>query len=235
MRLGLVVTMLDEVRSVCSTFDRVGEYFDAIEIVQSGEDSFPDVEERVLAHDGASYIRFPNLDQRSATEKEGPGERFDIGAISQARNFSHGFNHIRPAELDFIVGIHGDTAIDGIYGIRRICRQIMERGADIGVSRAMGQNFHAATLTREEMADPDHPMGGRIQDETVKDFMPQFFIAKTWLATRLSCITVTNPWCMEQCIGDSIGDAVQFVFCETAYGFNEGIRYHVPSPLGWKH
>jgi hypothetical protein len=85
------------------------------------------------------------------------------------------------------------------------------------------------------MADANHPKGGRIQDASNKDFMPQFFIVSWGMVERLSNIEVTNPWCFEQCLGDAIGDAKQYVFSDTAYGFNDGVRYNVPSPKGWKH
>jgi len=232
--------MLDEECSVLVTLTRVGALFQVIEIVQSGLQPYPAVAEKAANHPACSYVQLPNFDDRSEEEKKRPGERFDVGARSQARNFSEGFRRIQErinagAEIDYAVGIHGDTCILHLDGVTEIIRHMKHEGADIGVSRAMGQRFHAATLTREQMADPQHPKEGRLQDHTVKDFMPQFFVAKVNLVPRLGRIKVTNPWCMEQCMGDAIGGAGQFVFSTTAYGYSNGIVYHVPSPLGWKH
>ena len=240
MRLALAVTMLDEMECVQLTLAKVGKKFAHIEIVQSGEPLHLEIEQSILAHKSANYVCLPDLDTRSDEEKAGKGERFDVGARAQSRNYSAAFGAIGAVmrggkKIDYVVGTHGDTAIVHMYGIEWIIDKMKKAKADIGVSRAMGQDLHAATLTREQMADPDHPKGGRLQDATNKDFMPQFFVAKSTLVERLSCIEVTNSWCMEQCIGDAIGDAVEFVFSKTAYGFADGIIYHIPSPRGWKH
>jgi len=240
MKLALAVTMLDEVNSVLLTLSRVGKKFATIHVVQSGEEPNPQIEKALQDHKDGHYTCLPDLDTRTEDEKQGKGERFDIGARAQSRNFSAAFSGIARTmaggkKIDYAVGIHGDTALLHMYGIEFIIGKIKKAKCDIGVSRAMGQSLHAASLTREEMADPDHPKGGRLQDHTNKDFMPQFFVAKSSIVERLACITVTNPWCMEQCVGDAIGDADEFVFSHTAYGFADGVIYHMPSPRGWKH
>jgi len=239
MNLALAVTMLDELHSMFVTLHKVGDEFASIDIVQSGEAPFHGLQDEVDRHETWTYTKFPDLDTRTEAEKQGPGERYDIGARAQSRNYSHAFgliwrrvNHYR-LRVDYAIGIHGDTVIQHLDGVRQI---IADMGnADIAVSRAMGQRFHRASLSREQMADPNHPKEGRLQDDSVKDFMPQFFIARTNLLEQLSQIEVTNRWCMEQCIGDAIGEAKQYVFSQTAYGFNNGIIYHWPSPKGWKH
>jgi len=239
-RWALVVTMLDEVQSVLLTLQRVGKEFACIRVVQSGEEPYAEVEAALSGHRDARYFCLPDLDTRTDEEKQGKGERFDIGARAQSRNYSHGFQSVEEAmaggcKVSYLVGIHGDTATIHRFGIEWIIQKMSLHTANVGVSRAMGQSLHAASLTREQMTDPDHPKGGRIQDDTNKDFMPQFFVAKSSMCGRLAHIDVTNPWCMEQCMGDAIGDANMFVFSKTAYGFADGIVYHCLSPKGWKH
>ncbi len=236
-RLALCVTMYDESENMIDNFRRLGNRFNRMAVVQSQIDTFPDLEPLLLMHPCAIYIRFPNLDQRTPEQKANNTERFDIGARSMARNYSAAFRWLTETSasdpVDYAVAITGDTKILHLYGIEQIIEEI--GNAEIACSRAMGQNFHQAGWTREEMNDPNHPKGGRLQDESNKDFMPQFFIAKRSLFPALADIQVTNPWCFEQCLGDAIGVAKQYVFSQTAYGFADGIIYHTPSPEGWKH
>lgn len=236
MNFALAVSMFDEVDSMLHNLRVMGKYFHCVEVVQSNVEPYKEIEAAMygLTTPHKHYTLFPNLDNRK-TKK---GERFDIGARSMSRNFSRACENVQKhiengVEIDFVIGITGDTQFAHMCGVQKIIDSMGT--ADISVSRAMGQNFHRADLTREQMADPDFPKEGRYQDGTVKDFMPQFWIAKSSLMDRLSKIEVTNLWCFEQCIGDAIGDAEQYVFSETAYGFTDGIIYHVPSPAGWKH
>ena len=237
MKLGLAVTMLDEDHNVAQTLQKVGEEFTAIAVAQSGGEE-SELTEILSKHQCATHICLPDLDTRSEEDQAGDGERFDIGARAQSRNYSAAFEWLvdNCGDLDFAVGIHGDTAIIHTHGIHWVVEKMNASKAGIGVSRAMGQSLHSAELTREQMADPDHPKGGRMQDESNMDFMPQFFVATGNTHPFLAQIKVTNPWCMEQCIGDAIkGHVGQFVFAQNAYDFSDGIFYHTPSPKGWKH
>ena len=240
MRLALVASMFDEEDSMIWNVLCSGHHSIQMEIVQSQLTPYPDLAATISAHPCAHYHLFENLDKRPAGEVGSKGERFDIGSRSMARNFSAGCAALKHSmlwgqKLDYIVGITGDTLLLHFGGVREIIAGIEEHGIDIGVSRAMGQNFHWAGWTREQMADPHHPKEGRRQDETNGDFMPQFWIARAWLIDRLSQIIVTNPWCFEQCISDAVGNAKRGVFSTTAYGYRNGILYHHPSPAGWKH
>lgn len=234
-KLALVVSMFDEVASMTHTLQRMGHRFQRIEVVQSQETPYSVLQEALTAHGAGIYTLLPNLDTRTSEQRAANAERFDIGARSMARNFSAGFAHLLPyqQDLEYVVGITGDTLLLHPYGLWDIIKNM--EGADIGVSRAIGQNFHRATLTPEQMADKNDPKGGRLQDDTLKDFMPQLFIARTALIPRLVEIAVTNPWCFEQCLGDAIGDATEYVFSDTAYGFSDGVIYHVPSATNWRH
>lgn len=229
MNLGLVVSMYDEEQCVARNLAK--HKFAQVAIVQSRLEPYPSIQAqiRTVGH----YIRFPNLDTRTDEEKAANAERFDVGARSMSRNFAAGFGKM--GGLDYVVAITGDTLFLHLYGIQWIIGTMEKRGAQIGCSRAMGQNLHAAHWTREQMADKSLRKEGRLQDDSVKDFMPQLWIARGDMIERLQHIEVTNPWCMEQCLGDAIGDASQFVFSETAYGFSDGVIYHTPSPEGWQH
>ena len=230
--IALAVSMYDEVDCMVKNLDKWGSAFSHIQLVQSGVDPYDCISERLSQHRQGIYTRFPNLDARE--NQDAKAERLDIGARSMARNFSCGFRGIAQDDgITYVIGITGDTELVHLDGIRRVIARMGDSG--IAVSRAMGQNFHASHWTEEQMLDPNHKGEGRLQDYSNGDFMPQLFIAKAEIAGRLSKIKVTNRWCFEQCLGDSVLGTKKYVFSPTAYGFNDGIKYHHPSPKGWKH
>lgn len=230
--IALAVSMYDEVECMVKNLDRWGSAFSHIELVQSGVDPYPAIEERLRSHPKGIYTRFPNLDTRK--NQDAKAERLDVGARSMARNFSCGFKGIsQNNNISYAVGITGDTEFVHLDGINRIIGRMGD--SDIAVSRAMGQNFHASHWTEKDMLNPNHRCEGRFQDQSNGDFMPQLFIAKAEIVSKLSNVEVTNRWCFEQCLGDSVLGTKKYVFSPTAYGFNDGIRYHHPSPKGWSH
>lgn len=234
--LALAVTMFDEAENMVFNVRHLGARFLRIEVVQSQEVPYPALAEALEEHPCSHYLLLSNLDQRTPEQRAANTERFDIGARSMARNYSAAFAVLLKAweeKIDYAIGITGDTKLLHLYGVEQIIEEMGDN--EIAVSRAIGQNFHKAAWTRKEMNDPNCPKGGRLQDESVKDFMPQFFIVRASLFPALAKIQVTNPWCFEQCLGDAIGRATQYVFSRTAYGFADGIIYHTPSPDGWKH
>ena len=239
MNLALVCSMFDEMDCMLWNVGVSGHHFSQIVVAQSNLVPYEELSQ-ALSTPGCHYLLFENLDKRPPGEIGSKGERFDIGARSMARNFSACCQQLQQTRLwgkeaDYVIGITGDTMILHFGGIRGIIGEMEGMGIDIAVSRAIGQEFHKASWSRDEMADPNHPKGGRPQDGTTADFMPQFWIAKAWLIDRLANIKVTNPWCFEQCISDAVGTSKREMFSATAYGFNNGIIYHRPSPSGWKH
>lgn len=237
-RLALAVSMYDEHSTMIYNMQQVGDEFTQIAVVQSDLAPHPGLEPMLKKHRCASYILNPNLYPK---EGEGSkGERYDFGTRSIVRNFNDAFRKVRDqikagAEVDYVVGTYGDTMFFHLDGVRNLIAGIEQKGADIAVSRAMGQIFHRAELTWQEMADPDHPKGGRLQDESNGDFMPHLFIFRVGLLDRFCNIQITNRWCTEQILSDTAGDASRLVFSDTAYGHTDGWKYNTPSPTNWKH
>lgn len=230
-RLALVVCMYDEHDTVLANLERVGSQFAHVVIAQSDEEPEPRLAQALEAHPSGHYLRFPNLYPPSGSAS---GERFDYGTRSILRNLSACFTTLRDlSPVDYVVACYGDTGIDHLEGIQRLILDM--DGCDLAVSRAIGQMFHSADLTWEQMADKEHPKGGRYQDESLGDFMPHLWILRGSAIPRFSDIPMTNRWCTEQCLSDAAGDLRRYVFSTQAYAFNDGIRYNVPSPGNWKH
>lgn len=238
MKLGLIVSMFDEYVCMCHNMRNCGKDLTRVVISQSDIDPFPNLQEWVNTHPDAHYNLFPNFDTRTPEQKEASTQRFDFGTKGQARNFSTGFKMMQGADVDYVIAILGDTLFLHLYGVGEIIKA-MGSDTQVACSRALGQNFNRADCTMEEMSDPANADGslseGRFQDETVKDFMPHFWIVRKDMIERMSDIQITNRWCFEQCLGDAIGDAVQYVFSNQAYAFADGVIYNTPSKSGWVH
>lgn len=229
--LALAVSMYDEHVNMGENLARVGSQCSHVVVAQSDLTPEPSMVAALAQHPSGHYMQFPNL---YPPEGSATGERFDYGTCSVLRNFGAAFTRLHElGPVDYIIGMYGDTALYHLEGIRQL---LVDMGdADLAVSRAMGQAFHRADLTWDEMADPSHPKGGRVQDESNGDFMPHLFILRGKHVSRFCEIPMTNRWCAEQCFSDAAGDLTRYVFSTTAYGFNDGIGYNLPSPGNWKH
>lgn len=214
--------MYNEERPVFMTLRKVGRYFERIALVQSQLIPY-EIFEKGKSVLPIEYILFPNLDTRTDEQKNTNSERFDFLNRSMARNFSAAFQHLEQFDLDYVVAITGDTCILYMDGILDLIDKMGD--APVACSRAIGQQFHASHWTREQMADPNCPKEGRLQDSSNKDFMPQFWIVPKRMIQRFAHIEVTNPWCFEQCLGDVLDDQ-PYVFSDVAYDFSDGIVYN---------
>lgn len=223
MNLGLVITMYDEQDCVYHTLEQVAKEFKRIVVVQSREEPWSIVQQELSKHPDSQYILLSNLDTRTEEQRKNRNEPFDALTRSLCRNYATGFREM--GDMDYVVAILGDTLILHMCGIREIIEKMGDK--QVACSRPMGQNIHASTLTREQMADPNHPKGGRIVDDTNKDFMPHLFIVRQDIIPRLHHIEHTNPWAFEQIMGDAIGDATQYVFANNAFEYSDGIVYNV--------
>jgi hypothetical protein len=236
-RFAAAVSMFDEEFSMRYNVEVRGHEFVQMEVVQSSLIPYERLQDALAKHPCGHYTLLENLDKRKREEVLERGERFDWGARSISRNFNHAFGALRDGgiKFDYAIGMYGDTAILHFWGIEQICAKMEATGAEVACSRAMGQSFHRADLTSEEMDDNDNQKCGRFQDESNRDFMPHLWVVSADAVRRFCNIQITNRWCIEQCLGDAAGDAPMVVFSKTAYGFNDGIIYNVPSPMGWQH
>jgi hypothetical protein len=217
MKLGLLITMYDETDAVTNTVTSVGKDFDYVGIVQSGEDPDRAVQEKINEIPKMSYALLPNLGDKYS--------KWELPARALCRNYSKLFRSA-PTGLDFYVAITGDTLLMNMWGINSIIESMGDDKFDVACARAMGQDFHRAELTEMELSRGGG--GGRFQDGTNSDFMPQLFIVRNSFAHNFINIEVTNKWCSEQCLGDAMnrGCGVPYVFSWQAYGFADGVVYH---------
>lgn len=211
--------MYDEDATVVSTVTRTGADWDFVGVIQSTDGATSPVVEDALqdhCHEWA-FGAAENLGKQYS--------RWELPAQALCRNFSMLFSMTNDEALHEIthwVAITGDTALLHTLGVRSIIRKMGDAG--IACAKAVGNDFHAAHHTEEDLKGGAH--GGRIQTSSISDFMPQLFIVRAPFASRFADIAVTNRWTSEQCLGDAAGDAPQYAFSLTAYGFSDGVLYH---------
>lgn len=167
-------------------------------------------------------------------------DRYELPARAIARNYATLFGTLRQEvkkgkllRPDYVVALTGDTLLHNLSGIHWIIGQMEARpGVVLGVSKAVGGEFHRADRTPDQIKCGMG--GGRSQHMACSDFMPQLFVVNyDFVEVGGFCdIPVTNRWTSEQCLGDAAvwsnrKPAGQYVFSELAYGFRQGVEYHV--------
>jgi hypothetical protein len=236
---ALLITMFDEVKTVVDTI-RNSKKADACFIIQSGDISFDEVQAALNERpyrEGSLYQLLPNLGDEYS--------RWELPAQALCRNYGSLFTMAAAVDVDYIVAVTGDTLLEDWSGIDAIVQKMIEHEAAIGCMRAIGQNFHSALLTEEDLESGKG--GGRLQG-MVCDFQPQLFVAESAFVRDLDAfceIPVTNRWCSEQCLGDAFFAAVesmrdesgidlehralnmQYLYAKTAYDFDKGVKWHV--------
>ncbi len=128
-------------------------------------------------------------------EKDGTDEPYVIGAIAIPRNYNRGFTLMKNMDVDYIVGINGDTKITNLKGIKEIINEMKKEEKKIAVTRNVG-----FLMFNEQ---------GKLinfQDKGSTQIMPQFFIVdQKDIKKGLFCnTTTTNKYNTEQCMGDEI-------------------------------
>ena len=229
-KVGLLITMYDEFNTFYNTLINVQDNCKYIGIVQSGENKVEEIESLLKSgNKNFSYSVLPNLGQDFS--------RWELPARAICRNYSHLFKEYKKLEfegnendVEYLVCITGDTLLWNLWGIETILDKMEEVESDLGCARAMNQSFHSSDIELSHF-ESGGVGGGRLQNSSNDDFMPQMFIVKNSLAHAFSDIQVTNKWCSEQCLGDAMNkeNAVPFVFSWEAYGFADGVVYNYKS------
>ena len=230
--LAVLTTFYDESLTVARTLDNI--------------DAHPNVVGYGWAQSGASAIPA----WVSTTRKPGfflplsdlgrEYDRYELPARAITRNYANLFETLRHSvkmrrmpRPDYVVALTGDTLLKDLSGIYWIIHQMEARpGVVLGVSKAVGGDFHRADRTLEQI---NCGMGGgRSQHMACSDFMPQLFVVNFFFVEvgGFCNLPVSNRWTSEQCLGDAAvwsngKPAGQYVFSELAYGFNQGVEYHV--------
>lgn len=195
-RTALLITVYDEVDIVCRNIKEHGQEFDFIGVVQSGNKVDDKIHSALQVRTCPTQaMALPNLADASPDI-----HRAQIPAMALTRNYSALFSMLKKWDMDCAVAITGDTQLAHLYGIEQYLISLGESDKTVACTRALGQDFHSADKTPEDIDQGRH--GGRKQETDMADFMPQFFIVKQDLFDAFGQIPLTNVWCSEQCLGD---------------------------------
>lgn len=198
MKLGFIISMYDEINIVKKTIQTLKKDNSKIVVIQSDpgneemvlDNSLCDKYERMSDIAGGRKKYEKIIEER---KKEGKGEM--IGPIALTRNFSKGFTLIQDFDVDFVIGITGDTKISNLKGILKIIKKMKLNGKLVAGTRSIGY-----TMFNESGKSI------QFQSRTSTNIMPQFFIADiNSVRNGLFCNNKkTNKYNTEQCLGDEI-------------------------------
>ena len=227
--IGLLVSMYDEVSTVCNTLTNVVNDCKYVGIVQSGDRKADEVGR--LLTSAEAVCKYKTLKYLGEN-----GSGCELTSKAVCRNYSHLFGGYKKANVgeainvDYLVCITGGTLLWNLWGIDTIIDAMIEKGCNVGCSRALGQSFHRADLTLDHFESGGEG-GGRLQDSSNDDFLPQMFIVGKDLVDAFSGIQVTNKWCSEQCLADVMNKhkGLPYVFSWEAFGFADGVVYNYAS------
>lgn len=226
MKLGLVISMYDEINQVVQNIENIKKKVDSLIVIQSD----PNNQEKIL--DESIVDHYSILPDIAGTTKEYEKERekglSTIPAKAVTRNYSFATKIMKNIDVDWWIFIFGDVSITNMEGIEKILNKITKEKKNIAITRPIGQTF------------PDENGNFvKIQKSNTTSFMPQFFIVDSSFISKgfLHNIEISNPFCTEQCLGDELTryclqhnlkfQEVCYFICDYAYPqFIKGLSYN---------
>ena len=218
-KLGLLVTMRDELQQVGESVHRLGPRLTKVVVVRSGveplPEGFPAVHRFKLLPDLADSLL--KWEAPTASLCRDYGVLFSAAALFE--------------EVDWWVAITGDTVLLHEYGLERVVSDAVGKGCVLACCCAYGQDFHRADLTIEDLGAGKG--GGRKQVAGTSDFMPQLFFVAREAVGAFAEIPITNRWTSEQCLGDAFvawaGEdwrTKRHVYSTEAAAYADGVVHH---------
>ncbi len=230
MKFGIVISMYDEIEEVIETINSIKGKNCKIVTIQSDPG---DKKKRLEKSLSDEYIMLPDLagsrkEYQEMVEKFKKGAPLPIAPFAVTRNFSKGFSMIKKFDVDYVIGIEGDTRLKNFKGVQKIIEKMKTSKKIVAFTRTLGYTLHdeKGKLTR-------------YQDRFSTDIMPQFFIVDINAVKQGLCcdMKVTNPHTSEVCLGDEIRRycderkldffSISHIISDYAYPRNiEGLEYN---------
>ena len=229
-RVGLLITMHDEVQQVAETLNRVKLRVDdegrrvgglgPVFVVRSGSEPLPDA----LPDRPDRFELLPDLGRIL--------NRWELPAAAITRNYSRLFQMAAETDgVDWWCAFTGDTVILHEYGVERAIADAQGKDCVLAGCVAYGQEFHRADLTLEKLEAGKG--GGRKQRSGTSDFMPQLFMVKHEAVGAFCKIPITNRWTSETCLGDAFvawaGEdwrKKRHLYAVEAASYSDGVVHH---------
>jgi len=202
MKIGVIISMYDEYDNVTRNIQNINKNSFPIIVVQSDpKDSDKIIDSNLVNY----YKKFPDM--------MGTGNIFTDDATKAichplSRNLSHAFKTANSFDVNWWIVLFGDVELYNFNGIMKIINKMNSQNKSLGITREIG-----LTCTNK------FGMPGKVEKFNSHNFVPTFFIINSKLIKKgiFQDIEVTNPFAMEECIGDA---ATKF-FKENNYDFFE--------------
>jgi hypothetical protein len=197
LKIGFVISMYDEIDIVNHSISCFKKNKCKVVVIQSNPGN---KEKEVDSNQCDKYDMLPDVtggkeNYLKMREKDGTDQPYIMGAIAIPRNYNKGFNLMKSMDLDYVVGINGDTKITNLIGIKKIIKKMKKLEKIVACTRYIG------FITFDEQ--------GKFidfQNRNSTQIMPQFFIVDNKAVKEgMFCnIKTTNKYSTEQCMGDEI-------------------------------
>jgi hypothetical protein len=197
MKIGVVISMYDEIDIVKETISNLRKYGSKIIVIQSdpGNEKMTLDESLCDRYEKMSDIAGGREKYAGIIEEKKEGKRESIGPIALTRNFSRGFTLIQDYDIDYVIAITGDAKITNLKGISKIVKKMEKNDKSVAGTRHVGYTMY------DEFGEFT-----QFQHRKITNIFPQFFLASIEsVKNGLFCnIKRTNKFTTEQCIGDEI-------------------------------
>lgn len=227
MRVGIVITMYNEYKTVLKSIEHIKNSNIISYIVVIHSDCVGVSKElEQIKNLSDVYKVLPNLEKKI--------HKSQVPSYSLCRNYGLGFSILyeNQFEYELLVALTGDTLITDANSFKRRLDYMKNTKKLALVSQAIGQYFHAATDNIE-----NNKQLNRFQFNGITDFMPQLFFLDGKIAREkqlFSVIEVTNKYTSEQCLGDELMKKINGSFIKNvgilncnninnAYYYNDGV------------
>jgi len=222
MKIGVIISVYNEFDNTLKNIRVINQNSFPILVIQSD----PNDSNKIINSSLVSYYKLFHDITGSKNLFTSDSERAVSHPIS--RNFSHAFTIAKSFDVDWWVTIFGDVEISNFNGIIKIINKMESQKKSLAITREIGLTF-------------TNKFGkhGKVEKSDSHNFVPTFFIVNTDLVKKyiFQDIKVTNPFAMEECMGDSVTKFFEennydffeqcYIISDYAYPkFIEGLKYN---------
>ena len=139
MKLGLVISMYDEIEEVRETIISVKDNCIVVTIQSNPGEKSKILDDKLCDE----YLLLPDLagsrkEYQEMVEKFKKGEPLPIAPFAVTRNFSKGFSLIKKIDVDYVIAIEGDTKLKSFEGVLQIIEKMEKTRKLVACTRTLG-------------------------------------------------------------------------------------------------
>jgi hypothetical protein len=202
VKIGVIISVYNEYENVMRNIRTINKNLFPIVLIQSDPNDLDKIIDSNLVN---YYQMFPDI---VGTENLFTEDAEKTISHPLSRNISHAFTVTSSFDADWWIVLLGDMKIHNFDGIEKIIGKMESQKKSLAITREIGLTF-------------TNKFGkhGKVEKSDSHNFVPTFFIVSAKLVKKgiFQNIKVTNPFAMEECMGDA---ATKF-FNDNNYDFFE--------------